>query len=253
VWNNGRITRAQRKDITELTRDVNAPDLDFIKSSSYKIYIYEDYMTESIAQLFGKTPCYFISDIRTNMEGVVPSDLDIIWNSAQQLVWLNKMLPIKCMLKFRPPYMVQPNSEIVAANYPEISASKALGIDFVADHAAGKFKYFRPETIFLQSFAGVNSSESRLIVSNYEDFYEYDPAEYDEKFSCFNKIQRGLIFHNHNMLNKSMHIDGCNDCALMARIYSEYNKKYNLKFDGLAQITNIMEKMGRSFREYPLH
>ena len=253
VYAGGRVVFAQRKNIAELTRNVIAPDIDFIKSSSYKIYIYEDYMTEQIARLFSDTSCYFISDIRTNMEGDSPSDLDIIWNSAQQLVWLDKMRPIKSMLKFRPPYNAQPNSEIAAANYPEIIASKALGIDFVADHAAGKFKYFQPETIFLQAFAGVNSSETRLIVSNYSDFHEYDPKDYDEKFSCFNKIQRGLIFHNHEMLDKSMRIDGCNDCALMAKIYSDYNKKYNLKFDGLAQIKDITGIMNRSFQEYPLH
>ena len=255
VYVGGAVKRAQRRAITDLTRDVAEPDLDFIKTSKYRVYIFEGYMTEAIADQFKDTPCYFISDIRTNTESDLPKDVDILWNSAQQFVWLNKMKPIKCMLKFRVPYGLQTYEELEKSShkFAEIKQARDMGLDLVEDYKNHIFRYIKSETIFLQAFAGSSSTESRLISSVYNELQEYPIQEYDDRFYYLNNISRMLTFHEHNMINKSMNIDGCNDCALMAKIYADYNTKYNLNIDGLDEIRKLMRAMGRNFRENPIH
>lgn len=71
-----------------------------------KIFFINDYFTNKTAEVLNKLgSTLFNSDIRTNNdEDDYPSNLEIVWNSSQQLNWISILKPIAYMLKFRVPY-----------------------------------------------------------------------------------------------------------------------------------------------------
>ena len=270
---NGKVEKKNKREV-----DVNFKEyytnkekknylLNFIKNSNYRFYIIEDLFTNDIADLFKDIECYFISDIRSNINDMnsylskinkmqvrtptkfsteeSPSDLDICWNNAMHLNWLQRLQPKKAMLKFRAPWF-DPEEQDDFNYYSGLEPFKSAfseasdrGIDFIQDYNNKKFNYIKDEKIYIQSFPGQGSSESRLICSKYNDYKPMDLTEYDNKFYYYNWFYRQFAFVDHGAMDKKLGIDGCNDCALMVKIFRDYFEKYKIKYDNQKVINEV--------------
>lgn len=222
--------------------------IDFILNNDYKYYIIEDYFTDILAHLFTQKKLgsfMFCSDIRTNIHDQAglfaeesPSDLDILWNSSMQYNWLNEMQPTAAMLKFRCPFFNKRDKQtfrdyISSPDFrqKDFDLSKKLGIDFLDDYAKEKFVYYQPKHIYIQSFAGKTSAETRLVIDTNKypaELYEFDCKEYEEKMNYYNQIHRQLVQHTgyQTILDESLGINEYADCALMYEIFKRYYQKY---------------------------
>jgi Poly A polymerase regulatory subunit len=200
------------------------------------------YMTAAIAEEFGQrnlatigipgwkeTPgLYFISDIRTNIDDIPPTTFDIMWNSAQHVNWITKMKPVRSMLKFRCPFFNE--DAYTLAKYDVKSHESPFAEDFDAAAAAGidlrtftekTFQYFDGE-IFIQPWAPISSTESRLVVASQPQIRKYDYHEYENKFFYYNKLLRAYQYYINPNANKALGFDHCADCALENLIWTEY-------------------------------
>ena len=237
--------------------------LDFWISATQKYLIIEDYMTDDLACIFKplvdelnqkSIPCFFISDIRTSTEFGTPTDLDILWNSAQQATWCRILRPKKAMLKFRTPFWETANSVKYESSKPfyanTLNKCKNF-IDFVADYDMGKYQYFTNECINIQAFAGTESVETRLITSDYDNKINYDFHDFEEKLFYYNRVYCDLLLHSDNKdcWDKELGIDGCGDCAIMCGVFKAYFAKYNLPDKTLENIRNLMLQIKRGFKK----
>lgn len=231
--------------------------LDVINKTDKRYFIYEDLFTDELSEYLGKCPdLYFCSDIRTNSGETnfknYPSDLDVLFNSAQQYNWLNNMKPIYSMLKFRCPYMDMIITDIDSDTKKSLDKIKDK-IDFIEDYKLKKFKYFEGDKVYIQSFPGVSSNETRLIVSknniiNNKLIY-YDHNEYDDKLFYYNKFIRPFCYHdNKDYFDENLGIDACGDCNIMIFIFKQYYDKYKIKYtpkiikDRIKKILDIIDK-----------
>lgn len=228
-----------------------------------KYLIVEDFMSDDLAELLKKIidqfkskniSAYFISDIRTNSEGEAPSDLDVLWNSAQQMSWCKIMQPVKAMLKFRTPFWDTADSVKRDADkpmYKSVLGNAKKYCDFISDYESGKFKYFKADVINLQAFAGKSSTETRMITSSYDELVEYNYHDFEDKIFYYNKIYCDLLIHNEHekYLDKELGIDKCGDCAIMCGIFKAYFDKYGLPDTTLESIKSLMRQIKRGFME----
>lgn len=220
----------------------NGEWVEFIKRSSHKIFIIENYMTDALAHMFKELDHVFISDIRSNSSRN-PSDFDIIWNSSMMFNWIVILQPVRSMLKFRPLYL---NDDIKVVEMEEFETSKKFGIDFIGNLLDKK--YIMPKsTLYIQAWAGKTSSELRMWIDQKDilNFMEYDSHEISNKMFYFNGVDRGLFFHSNNNANKKLHFCHCNDCALENVIWKEYSGDI---------IDNIIQLGKRTYRPlYKVH
>ena len=202
--------------------------LKYLRETDPGIFIIEDFFTEELATMFSALNSVFISDIRTNMvEDDFPTDIDILWNSAQQMNWIKALKPKFVMLKFRPPYFEKERideDELEDYQRADFAKAKARGMDFIANYNKGDFLYF-DGTIFLQAWSGKASSETRLVFDRYDKFRRYDSAEYENKFFYFMTIGRTLVHRRNEFADEKIGFDHCNDCALEAHIWRRYMDK----------------------------
>lgn len=219
--------------------------LDFIKKTNYKIYIIEDYMTDSYAELFKDLDHFFISDIRSNMSNDGhPTELDIYWNSSMMFNWISILQPEYSMLKFRPLYSGEKN----ILEYKEMDAFKVslkYGIDFKSD--IEKNTYQMPKsTLYLQAWAGKTSSELRMWIkkSDLSNIVKYDCTEIENQMFYFNNINRGLCYHKNSNFDESLYFCYCNDCALENKIWEEYTALPNNRTQNSETIKNLIIKLG---------
>jgi uncharacterized protein YjeT (DUF2065 family) len=214
---------------------------EIIQSSPDHIFIVEDFFTLELAQNMSKygDKIIFFSDIRTNLSSELatgdkmPTDLDIIWNLSQQFNWLSIVKPRLSMWKFRCPF--NDNPELIDKHAgisfvkPDLDMSKKHGIDFVADNKRGYVSY-PPGIIYIQPFAGVSSTESRLVIKSedIESRAKYDNHEYEDKFYAYNNIHRCFIEHDHDVSEElaKYGVDKCNDCALERYIWNRYKTEF---------------------------
>jgi hypothetical protein len=250
------------KDITENPDDI----IKFIKTTKYKYYVIEDLFTDQLADLFSKLDKNFIfcSDIRTAViEEGSAQDFDIVWNSAMQHNWIKKMDPARIMLKFRCPfYNNRDKFGFFKKIYQEpfkthFKLAKNNGIDFVTNYKNHVFKYYKPDKIYIQSFPGVESTETRLVVSRggYDNIITYNTKEYEDKFFYYNRVHRSYGFHDEHkdVFDKSIGFDACGDCALMYKIFKDYYEKYEPKNCNplyiKKSIDNLLNVIRRNLRE----
>jgi hypothetical protein len=261
------IERIGKSFDAQIERKDYKPIVNYIKNTNYKYYIIEDYFTDNIAELcaaFGAGNFLFCSDIRSRESSrMMPGDMDLLWNLAMQYNWLNIMQPAHCMLKFRCPFFEQEDREQFAqllkddSSYGEIfEESKKLGLDFIADYTSKKFRYIKPDKIYIQAFAGPSSSEARLIASKYADVTEFDWKDYQDKFFYYNQAIRQYGYHNdyESVYDKDLCFDACGDCGLTYQIMLEYYQKFepknaNPKFVK-TQIDALMQLLRRKFYEH---
>jgi len=197
--------------------------IDYMETSSKKIFIYQGYMTNEIAEMF--TGWHLWSDIRTLSSGKVPGDSDIIWNLAQQFVWMMKMDPPSAMLKFRMPFFIEKRLSFHSTAIKQVKEAKNYGIDFISEYKNGKLKYPGGK-VLLQIWPGSNSAETRLYTNSKEDMVEWDDIKYEGKLFYWNNIQRPFLYHENKRSNKKYGFDHCGDCALECAIWDEYEEKY---------------------------
>jgi hypothetical protein len=224
-----------------------------ISAAAQKCIVIESLMTDDLARQLAPLMPYFISDIRTNTSGGddgSPTDLDILWNSAMMYNWIAIMKPPQYMIKFRCPYPPQ-DAAIDAARKdykrsPHMHAAlRNCPIDLLGNFGLKKFIFLKG-AIWLQAFAGENSSESRLVGSGRDlTTTEYDIDDYDNRFCYYNRIVRSYGYHKVSHPDIAAGIDHCGDCALMCHVFDSYNKKYSQAVHPAAAVRSI----GRSLLE----
>ncbi len=201
----------------------------FIERSEDQIFIYEDLFTDAMCDNLAKTrmKIVFMSDIRTREGDDEVSNSDLIWNLSQQHGWICRMgkAVVISMLKFRCPFLDPENTNRTKFEpYMEESfeQSKRFGIDFVKDYADGVFRYFDGD-VQLQCFAGVKSTETRLI-TNGQETREYDQIEFESKLYYFNCVMRSMVKHPHQYAGhpELPGCDMCNDCAKEMYLWEKY-------------------------------
>jgi hypothetical protein len=152
--------------------------------------------------------------------------LDIYWNSAQQMAWVDILKPNMFMLKFRCPY-----SNKFEDNIPVLSDSqnqyfdyckKQYKMDFIKDYNDKKFNYINGD-LFIQPWAGQTSSETRLVSKYPFKIKEYNIFDYEDRFRYYNFVDR-VSKHTGYKTCKIHCIDKCGDCALEAHIWKDYGR-----------------------------
>jgi hypothetical protein len=231
-----------------------------------RVFIIQDYMTEALCRLIrasieaaGNPHVLFISDLRTNLFGSAPVDLDFMWNDAIQLIFLRLLRPTWSMLKFHPPYMDYKTSDPLIAEmtagskkHPmydairtDLKTAADLGLDFLADYARhdGRYRYIASTTIWLQAWAPTASSEARLVIANADldaPFMIYDAAEWDDKFT-YNKYMRNYAYYGaFGGGRPGDATDGCFDCCLEALILLNYATRQGDEKEGMIDVARIV-------------
>jgi len=235
--------------------------LKFIEESKKKIFIIEDFMNNELAEMFSKLPnIYFISDIRSNMTNTTegsedyPLDVDIIWNSSMCYNWINLLKPRLAQLKFRTPFKNEYEKNIQVLNKAlnenkviknDFEMSKSFGIDFVEDYKKDNIFNMSKGTVYLQTWCGITSSETRLVIEqkNINNIKNYPIDEYENKFFTY-RVYRKLCYHKNKNSNKKLNFCHCNDCSIENKIYEDYKRYINKKSD-IFNVFNILNKVTR--------
>jgi hypothetical protein len=230
-----------------------------ISRSDISVFIIEDFLTEelckSLSKLGDNSPLYFISDIRTSDDTAeAPSNIDIIWNSAQQINWIRELKPKFYMLKFHPPY--PSSSKEIKQGLLELE-QKPMAIrdiqkcidlvDFMSDYENGQFNYLAHDHLYIQAFAPLNSTEVRLIGHSLE-ITSYDLTEFEEKMRYYNVFHRPFGNHsvNHYYEDREVGIDRCGDCAITCKIINDYVFKY-FRLSSPDSVLNLIQEALNSF------
>lgn len=221
-------------DMDEMIQVINSQ-----MGGELRFFIYEDLFSNELAKAVSKFSgrLLFISDIRTNSGETdfesEPEDIDVLWNNAMQYNWLRYMSEgreINFMLKFRQLYMNEELGDVPKGMMDDFELAKTTiggiqGIDFLK-FPKGKMEYLDGE-VRLQAYAGVASSECRLVSSKMTRKL-YDNHDYEDKMFNFNKFVRMFCFHaNHKYFDKDIGVDACSDCDLMIDILRNYFVKFN--------------------------
>lgn len=188
-----------------------------IKTSPFSMYIINDLFDNEMAKEFSKLEnILFISDIRTTMNitnathfqtyNNEPTDLDILWNSSQQLNWVKIIKPKMFSLKFRFPYYDDKSIRLVKKFHSMLSKgfikimkedfklSEENGINFIEDYFNKQFRFIEGD-FYIQSYAPPSSSETRLNGINIKKYTTYsyvDILTYQNKMFYFNMNNRQL-------------------------------------------------------------
>lgn len=215
-----------------------------IAESKKRICIMNTYMTIELADGIAKhfPENYFISDIRTNSKAPnarraavndedAPTNLDIVWNLAQQYNWVRACKPISAMLKFRHPFYSDKIEAKAAAAEPyagDFKAAMDSDVKFVQNYNDRSLLYLRGE-IYIQPWAGETSTETRLIcdAADMFDLVDYPVDDYENRLFYYNAIQRWAGMHENDNVDRRVGLDHCADCALENYIWKEYRKSMN--------------------------
>jgi hypothetical protein len=200
------------------------------------IYIINEIFTVELAQQIGALveagrDVLFISDIRTVVSGKRTSDLDILWNSAQQFIWHRLIRPRASMLKFRHPFHIDESVTSLqqGAWSADIGLAREMGLDLLANYKARQFHYL-DGTIKLQPWAPVMSSETRLVVPRDAKIRDYSPSSnYDDRLFWYNTVDRLFCHHANADANIELGFDHCADCSLESVIWREYRRRFGGK------------------------
>lgn len=202
--------------------------VDYVSSCKNKIYALKRYFNNKLANILKSLDnIYFISDIRTVHDESEVTDAIIIWNNAQQYNWLHILEPTASLLKFRCPYFEDGSVDKIEEDKIkmfDLEYAKKYDVDFLGDYRNRKIRYF-DAPIYLQAYAPIRSTETRLYVKDIDKLKEYDQKEYEEKMQYYNFILRNYgTFENDNIM-KEIGFDMCNDCSIENQVWKEYNKK----------------------------
>lgn len=239
------VFKASDKDIGKynmITPEMITRMIEEVQSSEIaNIFLIEDYFTDTLARGLAQLPgeTYFFSDIRTNtrsedninpraQELDLPGDMDIMYNLAQQYVWVKLLRPRGFMLKFRCLFDYA-NKKIPPGKPSEFESetfenAKSMGLDILKYAREPTLEYLRGE-IRLQPWAPVSSTETRLVAFSNSGDYEmayYSQSEYENKLNYYNTISRGLTHFRNDYINRKVGFDNCAECAIEAKIWEAF-------------------------------
>jgi hypothetical protein len=212
---------------------------------STRIFIIQDYMSIDLANMLAgvlKGQVFFASDLRTNLFGPNPLDLDILLNDLLQMSVIDIMRPVMSMLKFHPPFFGKddPTRELLLSSdaleslrvkFPQIAyVTSVCGYDPVAAYLSGKYYQFKAKDVLIQPWAPPGSSEARLVITkasiSRKILEEYLADDWENRcmtvrmlrtykpFDLFEKELRDGL--------SKLRYDQCFDCTLELSILSEY-------------------------------
>ncbi len=167
-----------------------------LKSHKQIMEIKNEYFTNETAQYYSKKfagrnhPLFLISDIRVNTD-----DKSVIENQESNVKWHQIISPDYSYFKFRCPYEGDPI-------YP---------------YYDGK--------IFIQPFAPVSSTESRLLLENKLVKKDYNKDEYIGRFVYFNRILRPS-YYTKKIIPEDRYFDNCYDCTYFSYLIQNYMNKF---------------------------
>ena len=180
-----------------------------------------EYFTDETAQYYKdkfkntKDKILLLSDIREETD-----DTDIIEDQEANARWHNIIKPNFSYFKFRCPY-----------DNPK------------------KYKYYDAK-VYIQPFAPVDTTESRIIFEKELIPKVWDINEYQGKFNYFNRVLRPS-FYNKSIIKNNDYFDHCYDCtyySYLIRNYIDNFKEFNpFKtediYEIMKQITDTIAKM----------
>ena len=236
-----------------------------IRDGDCRVYIIQDYLTLDLVDRLTECnlgPVCYVSDIRSTMFVGFPSDMDYLWNDALQLYLIKKLRPQFSMLKFHPPYfdkdddsynrLIDPEQQaknpIFQMIHDTLTKVKEFDIDMLDNYSKGKHMYLENSKIYLQAWAPVHSSETRLIVFESDidkPYINYDHDDWDNRFyylrylrtyGYFDMFYKYVKSHNNNPY------DGCFDCMLEMFILGKYISKDSSWDMDAAKIAAIISK-----------
>jgi hypothetical protein len=110
-------------------------------------------------------------------------------------------------------------------NWTKIFNADIHFLKFKIPRIKNKYKYFDGK-LYLQPFAPVTSTETRLVVKKNPKDKIYDLSDYEDKFYYHNRILRVCDYSKlHNY--KYKYFCNCYDCTLFFIILEEYINKFN--------------------------
>jgi hypothetical protein len=218
------------KKIDEMSLSDKDDIIKLIKTSSYKIFIIEDFMNNKYAELFTRLGnSTFISDIRSNSsDDRHPKDIDIYWNTSMMYNWINIIKPEQSLLKIRMPYGTEDVNDINEKTFDdEFKYSKKLGIDFLRDYKNNIFNMCKSK-LYVQAWAAPSSSELRMLIEKKDinNIITYEIDKIEGRMFYFN-LDRSWFMHPNKNANKKLNFCHCNDCSLENLIWTNYFKKFS--------------------------
>lgn len=201
-----------------------------------RIYIINDLFTENMAtaikELIPREAMYFVSDIRTNVSdgATEPDATDILWNLSQQFNWMSIMMPAQSMLKFRHPFYSEnpaifESKREVEPYKSDFDKALANGIDFAEIRRTHRLRY-PAGTVYLQTYPGQSSTETRLVTDMAKVVDWGSPDDYENKLFYYNSIERGYGHHANANASDEQGFDHCNDCAVENLLWTNYISRY---------------------------
>lgn len=255
-----------------------------VMKSDTRVFIIQDYLTIELTQKLKKSldayrkkaplPMYFLTDIRTALNENEPHDIDILWNSALQVIFLKILKPRFSMLKFRPPFFMDrigdttdwfdkvmkggdppPEHDIMARIIKSDLdfVKKNYKLDLWKNYMDNKFIYLQKDAIFAQPWAPRSSSESRLFVSEksvFEPYIEYTVKEWEDKFMWL-RLYRQFAYHPlfyEKVRRMVPDYDGCYDCTRELMIIGEYltgEASIETDMKAIAEVFDSQENLGK--------
>jgi hypothetical protein len=173
-----------------------APFHDKLKSHKQVKEIINDFFTDDTAKYYAekfkniKHPLLLLSDIR-----VSPDDKSVLENQEWNINWHNIIKPDYSYFKFRCPYE---------------------GYEI--------YNYYDGE-IYIQPYARVSSSETRILLETKLSKKNYNVAEYLGRFSYFNRILRPS-YYKKQIIPDSEYFDHCYDCTHFSYLIQNYLNKF---------------------------
>lgn len=224
----------------------------------FSFYIYENLFTELIAEKIKKNKfqnLLFCSDIRTIENSEPVSNLNVIYNLAQQFIFTKIIQPKYSLLKFRTNYLKgteETLGPLKLIHKKTFQKAKKLGIDFLENYENQQFEYFSGN-IYLQAFNGSHSTETRLFLEQDPEIKFYSLKNYEDNLFYYNRFERCFGFHTNLVEDQEMGIDHCGDCSLMWIILNQYFEKFkpeigDKKSEIKKIIKNILNILGRKLK-----
>lgn len=243
-------------------------ELHMLTRSRYNICTYQRCMTTGFAKQLkdalycgtGDREVLFISDIRTcfgarnededfirmheelselNIDhdehkktvntSISPPDINILWNLAQQMVWIAALEPKMSSLKFRPPfygddsvYRHADGEDILPSEARnDFDDAKMLGIDFIQNYIDKKMQYLNGD-VYLQAWSRPSSTESRMVTDG-KHISDYSIDRHEDAFFAFNNTWRSKFNGFVNpYADTRMNFTWSFDCALESNIWHNY-------------------------------
>ena len=185
--------------------------------------IIESYFTNELANKYYNLfknrnhKLLFISDIRSNTD-----DESIISDQQQNIDWHTILQPDYSYLKFRCPYNIK------------------------------KYEYYKG-TIFIQPYAPISSTETRLLLTKEIEKCTYNCEKYQAKLFYFNRILRPS-YYSKSLINNNMYFDHCYDCTYFAYIIQDYLKKFkHFNFFKTSNLQEIMKFLTQQISKYTMN